>query len=177
MHLKSPYELLAESTAADLAANTEGYITESEVRARMSSIEELSESIVFGPEMVPVFGIDEGYYTDINSIAPFMKSYNIKTVAEALDRVAQANNLPEKSVGLMIESDDYINTLLEKAEAAKATKGKNAANKLLNKAKALTDVPKDLIKKGFPVKKKKSDKPASAKDECSEPVKDECTTK
>lgn len=153
MFIHDTYSLLAEAAAMDLSANTEGVLTESEIDTRMKNIDEVSEDIIYTAEMVTVIAVDESYLTDINALMPFMKTNGLKSVGEALDMVAEANGMPPKSIGLLVESDAYVDALLEKACAKKTKEGKN---KILDKIKKATDLSDKLKKKGYTVKKKKS---------------------
>lgn len=173
MFIKDPYSLLAEAANMDLTANTSGVLTESEIVSRLNTIDEVTEDVVITAEMVSVVNVAGDYLVEMNTLNPYMKCNGIKTVAEALNNVAKVNGLEEKSVGLLIESDDYVNALLEKANA-KFKKDKNAAakNKVLEKIKKATDVPAKLIKDGFPVKKKKGSKKV-----CKECGKNPCVCK
>ena len=146
MFIHDTYSLLAEAAAMDLSANTEGVLTESEIDTRMKNIDEVSEDIIYTAEMVTVIAVDESYLTDINALMPFMKTNGIKSVGEALDMVAEANGMPPKSIGLLVESDAYVDALLEKACAKKTKEGKN---KILDKIKKATDLSDKLKKKGY----------------------------
>lgn len=166
MKIDNPFNLLLEAAASDISANTEGNITESAILKRINSIEECSRHIVIGAEAVPVFNVDECYLVEMNSIAGYMKSTGIKSIMEALDNICEANNLEPYSVGLLVESDDEIRSMLEKANAkCKKDGNKKAKNAMLDKIKKSTDITDKLKKNGYPVKKKKSGSP---KDECGD---------
>ena len=101
-----------------------------------------------------------------------MTSNGITSVAEALNNVAQVNGLQEKAVGLLIESDDQVKSMINKA----AKKGSKAKERALDKVKKATKLPEKLKKEGFSVKKKKSvkendvdqtDDDNSSKEECN----------
>ena len=155
MFINSQFNILAEAASMDLNADTRTTLSEADIRATMESFEEISEDINVTAEMVKIIAVDNGYFTEANDIVPFMKANGIKSMAEALNLVAEANGLNEKEVGLLIESDDYINAMLEKADA-KAKKGdKKVKESIINKIKKATELPKKLKDQGFPVKKKK----------------------
>lgn len=149
--IDEPYKLLAEAAEADLNANTEGALTESAIRSTLQSIEETSEPVVVTAEMVSVVRVGEDLLVEMNCLHPYMKCNGIKSIAEALDNVAIANQLEPKAVGLLIESDQYYEALLEKC----CKKGKSAKNSILNKIEKATKVSKKLKEEGFCVKKKK----------------------
>lgn len=151
--IKDPYALFVEAASSDLEANTEGAIMESTIRKRLNSIEEVAEDLVITAEMVTVIHTGNDFLVEMNNLAPYMKTNEIKSVAEALDNIAWVNNLPPKSVGLLTESDGYIQAMLEKAGKSKASK-----NKILEKISKATDISEKLKKDGYKVKKKKTKK-------------------
>ena len=159
MFIKDPYSLLAEAASMDLSVNTSVALTESQVNTIMESFDEVSEDVVYTAEMVSVVQVGGDYLVEMNALYPYMQSNNITSVAEALNNVAKVNGLQEKSVGLLIESDDKTKSLIE---AANKKCGK-AKEKALDKIKKATKIPAKLKKEGFPVKKKKGKE--SAKDE------------
>ena len=160
MFIKDPYSLLAEAASMDLSVNTSVALTESQVNTIMESFDEVNEDVVYTAEMVSVVQVGGDYLVEMNALYPYMQSNNITSVAEAFNNVANVNGLQEKSVGLLIESDDKTKSLIE---AANKKCGK-AKEKALDKIKKATKIPAKLKKEGFPVKKKKSK--GSAKDEC-----------
>lgn len=162
--IKNSFNILSEAAASDLSVDTEGYITESEILKRYDTIEEVAEEVVFSAESVPVIAVGEDYLTTMNFLHPFMESNNITSVSQALDCVAEANNLPPRGVGLLVESEEHIESIREKAkEKFKKDKDKNAKNKVLDKIKKGTDLTDNLKKKGFKVKKKPTKKKPKAK--------------
>ena len=152
MKIDNPFNLLLEAAQSDLEMNTEGHITESTIINRFESIEECSRDIIIAPEAVPVFNIDETFLVDMNSLAAYMRSNEMTSVTESLDNIAVANNLYPRSIGLLVESDDEVRSMLEKASC----KSRKAKNSVLDKIKKSTDITDKLKKNGYPVKKKKS---------------------
>lgn len=163
MFIKDPYSLLVEAAENDLSINTATALTESQVNTIMESFDEVSEDVVYTAEMVSVVKIGDDYLTEMNALYPYMQTNGITSVAEALNNVAKVNGLQEKAVGLLIESDDKTNSMIEEA----CKKGPKAKEKALDKIKKATKIPAKLKKEGFPVKKKKAekDKSKSIKDE------------
>jgi len=152
-YIKDTFSILAECAAIDLP-DTARVVRESEVRTAYGDIEEAESNYTATVEMVPVVQIGEGYYTESQFLAPFMRDAGIRSMAEALDVVAEANKLPAKSIGLLIESEASVNAMIEKA-CCKGTKAKDAVMDKIGKA---TDLVKDLKSKGFPVKRKPNKK-------------------
>lgn len=151
--IKNPYDVLLEAAKGDLECNTEGYLTESEIKTKLKNVEEVKYNAVITAEMVSVFDIAGDYLVEMNSIAGYMKTNKIRTVEEALDNIAEANNVEPMSVGLLMESDSYVYAMLEKASKMK---NKSSKNKALDKINKSTDLIDRLKGKGYKVKKKKS---------------------
>ena len=153
-YIKDTFSILAECAAIDLP-DTRRVVRESEVRSGYTDIEEAEGIYEATAEMVPVVKIGEEYYTEAQFMAPFMRDAGIRSMAEALDAIAEANNLPEKSVGLLIESECAITGMIEKACQKESAKAKDTVMDKIGKA---SDLAKDLKSKGFPVKRKPSKK-------------------
>ena len=157
-YIKDSFSILAECAAIDLP-DTQRVVRESEVREGYNDIEEAAGNYSISAEMVPVVQIGEEYYTEAQLLAPFMRDAKIRSMAEALDAVAEANKLPAKSIGLLIESECAVTGIIEKA-CAKGNKAKDAVMDKISKA---TDLVKDLKSKGFPVKRKINEDSANMK--------------
>ena len=89
-YIKDSFSILAECAAVDLP-DTKRVVRESEVRTGYSDIEEAAGNYSITAEMVPVVQIGEEYYTEAQLLAPFMRDAGIRSMAEALDAVAEAN--------------------------------------------------------------------------------------
>ena len=148
-YIKDSFSILAECAAIDLP-DTRRAVRESEVRSEYENIEEASE-YAFTAEMVPVVELNGQYYTEAQSMAPFMRDAGIRSMIEALDAIAEANKLPAKSVGLLIESEAKVSEMIEKACQSESGKVKDA---VMNKVSKAADLAKDLKSKGYPVKRK-----------------------
>lgn len=158
-YIKDSFSILAECAAIDLP-DTRRVVRESEVRSEYENIEEAAADYTVVAEMVPVVPIGDEYYTEAQFMAPFMRDAGIKSMAEALDLIAEANGLPEKSVGLLIESNCSVTGMIEKACQKESAKGKENKIKdaVMDKIDKATDLAKNLKSKGYPVKRKKDKK-------------------
>jgi hypothetical protein len=172
-YIKDTFSILAECAAIDLP-DTQRVVRESEVRVGYEDIEEAADYYCITAEMVPVIQIGNEFYTEAQLLAPFMRDAGIKSMMEALDCIAEANNLPAKSVGLLIESSKSVSDIIDKHvkdskkkldSHIKDSKKKldthvdNSGKKLdavMNKIGKATDLAKELKSKGYPVKRKKS---------------------
>lgn len=151
--VKDSMSLLIESSEADLLSNTKSVVAESTIRSGYSNIEEASEEIVYAPEMVTVVKVGNEFFTEMNFLYPYMKTNDISSIAEALNNVAAANNMPDNSIGLLIESDCDVEQCICKAVESCNQKKKDGVLNKISKAIGLT---KSLKGKGINVKKKKS---------------------
>lgn len=149
-YIKDTFSILAECAAIDLP-DTKRVVRESEVRSDYENIEEASVNYVITAEMVPVIQIENEYYTEAQLLAPFMRDSGIRSMMEALDCIAEANNLPEKGVGLLIESKCSVNEMIERACQKESGKAKDAT---MNKIGKATDLAASLKSNGYPVKRK-----------------------
>jgi hypothetical protein len=153
-YIKDTFSILAECAAIDLA-DTRSAVRESEIRAAYESLDEVPDNYIVCAEMVPVMQIGSEYYTEASFLAPYMRDNGIRGMMEALDNIAYANNLPAKSVGLLVESNCGISEMIEKACQKETCGSKEAALQKIGKATGLV---KSLKDKGYPCKKKKSRK-------------------
>lgn len=152
MFIKDPITLLAECAVSDLDSSTELAVEESTILKKYNSIEEASREIKYDASIVPVVSIDGGYFTEMNWLSPYMSSNGIKSITEALDNVAMANNLPVHAVGVLIESSDSVAGIISRAiTGAKRSKA-------LGKVSKSESLAEKLKKAGFPIKRKKSNK-------------------
>ena len=120
-------------------------------------LQDLGKPAVIGTDIgpVPVVNIQGEYFTEMNFLHPYMKSAKIKSIAEALNNVAEANGLPVGAVGLLIESGSNVSECINKAiESANPKKEKNVLDKI---GKSI-DISDKLKSKGINVKKKKKGK-------------------
>ena len=153
-YIKDTFSILAECAAVDLP-DTRRFIRESELKTEYENIEEASENYMVAVEMIPVVKIENQFFTEAQFIAPFMRDAEIRSIAEALDYIAEANNLPAKSVGLLIESECNVTAMIEKACQKKSGKTRDA---VMDKVSKATDLAKNLKSKGYPVKRKPNKK-------------------
>ena len=149
-YIKDSFSILAECAAIDLP-DTRRVVRESEVRSDYENIEEATSVYKATAEMVPVVQIGNEFFTEAQFMAPFMRDAEIRSMAEALDLVAEANGLDAKSVGLLIESNCAVSSMIEKACQKESSKIKDG---VMNKIDKATSLAKDLKAKGYPVKRK-----------------------
>lgn len=153
--VKDALSLLIEASEIDIKRSSKSILRESTVRSNYRNIGEASEEVIYGPEIVPVVHMKDGYYTEMSFLHPYMKSAGITSIVEALNNVASANNLDKGAVGLLIESNECVGDCISKAiESADPNKENSVLNKI-DKATGLSD---KLKSKGIDVKTKKQAK-------------------
>ena len=153
-YIKEPLSLLAECAMTDMRTDTESLYTESQIKTAYNSVDEIvNEDFKWGADTVPVMTFKDGtMLTEMNYLAPYMRDNEITSVEEALNDVATANRLQPKQVGLLVESQECVDSMIDQA-IAKGGKQKTKTFDKLFKGQSLID---KLKKKGYPVKKKKS---------------------
>ena len=171
-YIKDSFSILAECAAIDLP-DTQRVVRESEVRSGYENIEEASEYYAATVEMVPVIKMGNEYYTEAQFMAPFMRDAGIRSMTEALDCIAEANNLPAKSVGLLIESECAVSAMIEKA----CGKGTKAKDNIMDKIGKATDLVNNLKSKGYPVKRKVNEADMKTADDFHKKKQDEKNNK
>lgn len=149
-YIKDSFSILAECAAIDFP-DTRRVVRESEVRSDYENIEEAETNYLVTAEMVPVVQIENEFFTEAQFLAPFMRDAGIRSMVEALDLIAEANNLPAKSVGLLVESNCAVTEMIEKACQKESAKAKDG---VMNKIGKSIDFVKNLKSKGYPVKRK-----------------------
>lgn len=159
MDIKSNLQLLAEAAAADTSLDIAKSAKLDTVKETYSVIDESDEMMVTEAADVIVTKTRKGeYYTEMVNIAPFMTDAGITSIAKALDMVAEANGLPEKSVGLVVESQSSVNATLDAAQAKSArTNNKKILENAINKVNKNNAIISKLLSEGFKVKKKSED--------------------
>ena len=157
MNIKNNIQLLAEMAKSDIEAGDNLNKSYSAVKESYENITESSDDIVTEASDVIVNKIGDEYYVEMINLYPFMKDSGIHSISEALDLVAKANFLPEKAVGLALESQSEIDDFLEAAKAkTKKTKNNSHLKNALDKVDKNNAVAKKLKSKGYKVVKKKS---------------------
>jgi len=156
MNIKTNIQLLSEAAAIDNELKTDANYTLDTVKEAYKVIPEVPEAIVTEAADVVVTQLSNGdYYCEMVNLAPFMIDAGINNIAEALDLVASAYNLPEKSVGLVIESQERIDSMLEAArKSSQEKKNPKIMKKAADKVNKNNAVAAKLMKQGYKVAKK-----------------------
>lgn len=66
-------------------------------------------------DMVPVFQHESSYYVELDNVVKYMNSREITDVKEAVENIAEANDLELEQVSLVIESRQYMESVMKEA--------------------------------------------------------------
>ncbi len=167
---KSIIDVMVES------ANSEEYAlndlfddeTEKEFNAAIDDIAELSESLRYTPEMVPVIQHENKFYIDLSDVYRVMECCNDECPNgeesdefDIVSNIIDANDdegMTLENTFILVESKEYMMNIISEAKAA--IKSKSGINKKTGKAKltAAADVFKNMKNKGLQLVKKKAKK-------------------
>lgn len=127
----------------------------------LDSATELEEEVAIHPQAVPVYVSEEANcnLVELDELAKFMESWDISDPMEAIEQIAEANHIGPETIGLLIESNDYYEEMIEEAKSIKPT-GFNRKKKDLKKS---SEMFKNIYNKGLKVFKKKSGKKSKKK--------------
>ena len=99
--------------------------------------------------------LENEFFVEMTNLAPFMLDSGITNIAEALDMVAAANGLEPRAVGLCIESQANVDTMLEAAKKkAKETKSDKPLKAAMSKIDKNNKAAASLMRKGYKVVRK-----------------------
>lgn len=159
MDIKSNLQLLSEAAAIDTKINTKAAMRYDVVREAYKAIPEATEAMVTEASDVIVTATSDGnYYVEMVNLAPFMLDSGIKSVAIALDKVAESYGLPDRSVGLVVESQSFVDYTLESARAkAESTGNTKILENALSKVNKNNAIIAKLMSEGYEVVKKTDD--------------------
>lgn len=159
MDIKSNLQLLSEAAAYDTTINTKASVRLDTVREAYTAIPTMPADMVTEAADVVISAAPNGnYYVEMTNLAPFMLDSGIKSISKALDLVAEANYLPKKSVGLVVESQSYIETTLNNARTkADASGNHKILESAINKVNKNNAVIAKLLSEGYKVAKKNDD--------------------
>lgn len=118
MITKSYTNILKEAAEAE-EFNVTDLVTDEIKSAYDECIKEMtvipSNMVAYRAKMVPVFQNESSYYVEFDNVVKYMKSAEVKDVAIALDNIAEANDIDLSSLSLVIESVDYMNSVIKEA--------------------------------------------------------------
>ena len=176
MDLKSNLQLMSEAAISDIQAATSMNLELDTVREAFELIPEAPEPVVTEAADVLVTQMSTGeYYVEFANLAPFMNDAGITNIAEALDLVAEVYGLPKKSIGLIVESAEKVDTILETAKSkAKKTGNQKVAKNAVVKVDKTNKVAKSLMENGYKVARKSKDSAVCSK--CGKVI-SKCTCK
>ena len=82
----------------------------------ISNIPVIGKGIVaYRSEMVPVFKNESSYFVEMDNVVKYMNSWDIRDVKEAMENIAEANEIPVSELSLVIETKEYMESVIESA--------------------------------------------------------------
>ena len=124
MLTKSYTDIIKE--AASLEEFSVSNVVEDELkhacRECIKDIPVVSKEVVgYSASLVPVFANEGAYYIDLPDLVKYMDSTEVSDIKEAMEDVAEANNLSVEEMSLVLESREYMESVIESAaEISKA---------------------------------------------------------
>lgn len=73
--------------------------------------------VSYNCSMVPVFKNESSYFVEMDNIFKYMKSFEITDIKEAMENIAETNDINIENMSLVIESEDYMSSVIESAIA------------------------------------------------------------
>ena len=73
------------------------------------------ELVGYKCDMVPVFTNESGYFVEMDNVVKYMNSCEITDVKEAMENIAEANELEASQLSLVIETREYMESVIEEA--------------------------------------------------------------
>ena len=74
------------------------------------------EIVAYKSEMIPVFKNESSYFVEMDNVAKYMSAWDLKDVKEAMEKSAESNDLPLSQLSLVIESKDYMESVIKEAD-------------------------------------------------------------
>ena len=120
MLIKSCTDIIKEAASAE-EFNVSDIISD-ELRANysdcMKNMPIIDKSVVaYNCNMVPVFQNESGYFVEMDNVVKYMNSFEITDIKEAMENIAECNEIIIGDLSLVIESKDYMDSVIESAIA------------------------------------------------------------
>lgn len=135
-----------------------------ELEDEVESCKEYAEDIEYGADYVPVLALESDgipiYAVELDNLNKYMESAEIDDIREALENVAECNDLSMGDIYLMIEDADTISEAIQEAKCSKKLSSKKI------KSSAGLEFFQDLKNKKVKVIKKKSKSKRRKKKRC-----------
>lgn len=75
------------------------------------------EVVAYNCNMVPVFQNESKYFVEMDNVFKYMNSFEIKDIKEAMENIAEANQIDLEDMSLVIETREYMDSVIESAIA------------------------------------------------------------
>ena len=158
MNFKSNISLLAEAAAHEAANNVQQNYDIDTIIEAYNTIPESDEAVVTeASDVLVTRTLNNDYYVELANLAPFMKDSGITDIKDAMQLVAEANDIYLSDLTLCIESQDEVNSFLEAAKKkSKETGDSKYVKSAMKKVDKNNKAAASLMKHGVKVAKKRS---------------------
>ncbi len=158
MDLKTNLQLISEAAAMDMEMNSQAEADINSVMEAYAAVPECVGITVTEAADVVVTPVGDDYFVEMTNLSPFLLDSGITSIAKALDMVAEANYLPAKSVGLIVESHSAVNKMLSAAqERARKLGNDRIRENAIAKVEKNNNIIKRLMSEGYKVVTKRED--------------------
>ena len=162
MFNKNAFEIISEASKCD-SFNTNSIFTDdvtTEFEDLFVNLAEVDEDeIIYPLDSIPVLQCasckEAAYFVEMDILGKFMSSNGVEDIAEAMQMIADHNEISLDEMAVLVESEDVA---LELLEEAKKSKKKIGDHKKLTDISNTTNILKLVKTKGIKVAKKKSKK-------------------
>jgi len=118
MLTKSCTDILKEAALAEEFQVTD-YITD-ELKGKYSDCVKAmpiipSKTVAYNCNMVPVFQNESAYFVEMDNVVKYMNSFEITDIKEAMENIAEANEIELEDMSLVIETREYMDSVIENA--------------------------------------------------------------
>lgn len=73
------------------------------------------EAVAYNSKMVPVFQYESVYFVEMDTVVKYMNSFEITDIKEAMENIAESNEIEVEDMSLVIESEEYMSSVIESA--------------------------------------------------------------
>lgn len=118
MLMKTCTDIIKEAALSE-EFNVSDIVTD-ELRASytecMKEMAVISKDVVaYNCNMVPVFQHESGYAVEMDTVVKYMNSFEITDIKEAMENIAEANDIELDDMSLVIESEEYMDSVIQEA--------------------------------------------------------------
>lgn len=119
MLVKSCTDIIKEAAALNEEFNVSDVVSDELKLAYKECVKDMcivpKELVAYKEHMVPVFKNEDSYLVEMDNVVKYMNSCEVTDIKEAMENIAEANELQLEDVALVIESREYMDSVIENA--------------------------------------------------------------